>query len=178
MKDLCIVLCGLTTNVSSLLSGPLLWNKFIRCLAIIPFISGTYETLLSSLSLSMTDTGSTLTRHSSYTWMRDTCEEEDTCLLATQLRRRYEEVRSRAMQRAEPRQEEVKIKNLIFNFRYEIQKVTCRYYVTSRLLSHSKPPLLQWSISTSDMNKTIILAPDTLNPWTRTHVASSLLALC
>ena len=57
----------------------------------------------------MTDTGSTLTRHSSYTWMRDTCEEEDTCLLATQLRRRYEEVRSRAMQRAEPRQEEVTI---------------------------------------------------------------------
>ena len=57
-----------------------------------------------------------------------------------------------------------KIKNLIFNFRYEIQKVTCRYYVTSRLLSHSKPPLLQWSLSTSDMNKTIILAPDTLNP--------------
>ena len=67
------------------------------------------------------------------------------------------------MQRAEPRQEEVTIKNLIFNFRYEIQKVTCRYYVTSRLLTHSKLPLLQWSLSTSDMNKTIILAPDTLN---------------
>ena len=48
----------------------------------------------------MTDTSSTLTRHLSYTWLRDTCEEEDTCLLATQLRRRYEEVRSRAMERA------------------------------------------------------------------------------
>ena len=73
----------------------------------------TYETLLSSLPLSLTDTASTLTRHSSYTWLRDTCEEEDTCLLATQLRRRYEEVRSRAMERAgtedsiaEARQEE------------------------------------------------------------------------
>ena len=57
---------------------------------------GNYENLLSSLSYSMTDTCSTLTRHSSYTWLRD--EEEDTCLLATQLRRRYEEVRRSAME--------------------------------------------------------------------------------
>jgi len=59
-------------------------------------LAGNYENLLSSLSYSMTDTCSTLTRHSSYTWLRD--EEEDTCLLATQLRRRYEEVRRSAME--------------------------------------------------------------------------------
>ena len=152
MKDLCIVLCGLTTNVSSLLSGPLLWNKFIRCLAIIPFISGTYETLLSSLSLSMTDTGSTLTRHSSYTWMRDTCEEEDTCLLATQLRRRYEEVRSRAMQRAEPRQEEVKLKIWFstsdMRFRKLLVVIMSRHgccHTLSPLCSNGHYPLPTWT---------------------------------
>lgn len=89
----------------------------------------------------MTETGSNLTRHSSYTWLRDTCEEEDTCLLATQLRRRYEEVRSRAMERAgtedsiaEAEQEEVIINYI--NFRYEIQKVV--YVVMLR--SHKKSP--------------------------------------
>ena len=56
--------------------------------------------------------------------MRDTCEEEDTCLLATQLRRRYEEVRSRAMQRPETEatHEEVGIKNCILNFEFYLDK--------------------------------------------------------
>ena len=70
----------------------------------------------------MTDTGSTLTRHSSYTWMRDTCEEEDTCLLATQLKRRYEEVRGRAMQRPETEatHEEVDTKKYILNLEFDL----------------------------------------------------------
>jgi len=61
-------------------------------------LAGNYENLLSSLSFSVTDTCSTLTRHSSYTWLHD--EEEDTCLLASQLRRRYEEVRKSAMEQS------------------------------------------------------------------------------
>ena len=109
----------------------------------------------------MTETGSNLTRHSSYTWLRDTCEEEDTCLLATQLRRRYEEVRSRAMERAgtedsiaEAEQEEEVIINYI-NFRF-------RKLYMSLCYGHTKsPPLLhQLSLLTSNNYKTIILAHD------------------
>ena len=50
------------------------------------------------MSVSEVDTCTTMTRHSSYTWLQD--EEEDTCLLATQLRRRYEEVRRSAMEQS------------------------------------------------------------------------------
>ena len=107
---------------------------------------GTYETLLSSLSLSMTDTGSNLTRHSSYTWLRDTCEEEDTCLLATQLRRRYEEVRSRAMERAgtedsiaeAEQEEEVIINEIMLTSGMRFREL---FVVMLRFLSHLKPPL-------------------------------------
>ena len=71
------------------------WNSLMT---VDSFFLGNYENLLSSLSFSVTDTCSTLTRHSSYTWLHD--EEEDTCLLATQLRRRYEEVRRSAIEQS------------------------------------------------------------------------------
>ena len=72
--------------------------KIFNWLFNIFFITGNYENLLSSLSVSEVDTCTTMTRHSSYTWLHD--EEEDTCLLATQLRRRYEEVRRSAMEQS------------------------------------------------------------------------------
>jgi len=64
-------------------------------------LAGAHSDLLSSLSVSAADSGSVtpLTRHSSLTWLTrgHDMEMEDTCMLATQLRRRYEEVRSRAV---------------------------------------------------------------------------------